>query len=72
MLVKVEAYHDGEFWCARGIGEDFFTQGKTMDELMKNIKEAAALHLEERLEQGEKLNILVISETEVEGASTAS
>ena len=22
MLVKIEAYHDGQFWCARGIGEE--------------------------------------------------
>jgi hypothetical protein len=22
MLVKVEVYNDGDFWCARGIGED--------------------------------------------------
>lgn len=47
MLVKVEAYHDGEFWCARGIGEDILTQGKTMDELIANIKEAVALHFDE-------------------------
>jgi predicted RNase H-like HicB family nuclease len=47
MLVKMEAYHDGEFWCARGLGEDIFTQGETLDELLENIKEAVALHLEE-------------------------
>ena len=47
MLVKIEAYHDGEFWCARGIGESIFTQGKTFDELIENIKEAVALHFEE-------------------------
>jgi predicted RNase H-like HicB family nuclease len=46
MLVKIEAYHDGEFWCARGIGEDIFTQGETLDELIENIKEAVALHFE--------------------------
>ena len=46
MLVKIEVYHDGEFWCARGIGEDIFTQGETFDELIKNIKEAVALHFE--------------------------
>ncbi|MGH7800450.1 MAG: type II toxin-antitoxin system HicB family antitoxin [Thermodesulfobacteriota bacterium] len=46
MLVKIEAYHDGEFWCARGIGEDIFTQGETFDELIENIKEAVALHFE--------------------------
>ena len=45
MLVKMEAYFDGEMWCARGIGEDIFTQGSTLDELFHNIQEAVALHL---------------------------
>ncbi len=44
MLVKIEAYHDGEFWCVRGVGEDIFTQGETLDELITNIKEAVELH----------------------------
>ena len=47
MIVKIEAYHDGEFWCAMGIGEDIFTQGETFDELIENIKEAVTLHFEE-------------------------
>ena len=44
MLVEIETYFDGEFWCARGIGEDIFTQGNTLDELYQNIKEAVAVH----------------------------
>ena len=44
MLVKMETYFDGEFWCARGIGEDIFTQGSTLDELYENIKEAVSVH----------------------------
>jgi hypothetical protein len=44
MLVKVEIYSDGEVWCARGIGEDIFTQGSTLDELLENIKEAVSVH----------------------------
>jgi len=44
MLVKFEIYNDGEYWCARGIGVDIFTQGKTLDELMVNIKEAVEVH----------------------------
>ncbi len=48
MLVKIEVYNDGESWCARGIGEDIFTQGTTVDELYKNIREAVALHFEDR------------------------
>lgn len=47
MLVKIDTYFDGEYWCARGISEDIFTQGKTYDELLKNIKEAVALHIED-------------------------
>jgi hypothetical protein len=31
MLVNIETYFDGEFWRACGIGEDIFTQGKTLD-----------------------------------------
>jgi hypothetical protein len=72
MLVKVEAYHDGETWCARGIGEDVFTQGTTLDELLNNIKEAVYLHVEDRLRPDEDIHILLISETEVRHAFTAS
>ncbi len=47
MTVEMESHHDGEFWCARGLGESVFTQGATFDELVDNIKEAVALHFEE-------------------------
>jgi hypothetical protein len=46
MLVKIEVYNDGESWCARGIGEDIFTQGQTVDDLYFNIKEAVAVRFE--------------------------
>ena len=51
-MVKLEAYYDGEFWCARGIGEDIFTQGRTFEELLENIKEAVALHFEDEPRDG--------------------
>lgn len=72
MVVKVEANHDGKFWCGRGIGADFFSQGKTLDELMKNVKEAAALHFEDALKREEALNLLLISETEVRRGKAAA
>jgi hypothetical protein len=72
MLVKVEAYHDGRFWCGRGIGADFFSQGKTLDELLRNLKEAAALHFDEVLRRGEVLSLLLISETEVRSGKAAA
>jgi len=65
MLVKFEVYNDSEFWCARGIGVDIFTQGTTLDELMENIKEAVELHFEEELHEGNEIRILAISELEV-------
>lgn len=49
MLMKFEIYHDGTYWCARGIGKDIFTQGKTLDNLMDNIKEAVEVHFAELL-----------------------
>ena len=61
MLVKVEVYNDGDFWCARGIGEDIFTQGKTVDELYKNIREAVSLHFEDRVRAAD-IDIVVLSE----------
>ena len=48
MLVKVEVYQEDDMWCARGIGHDIFTQGQTVDELFRNIREAVALHFENR------------------------
>lgn len=44
MLVKIETYFDGDFWCARGIREDIFAQGNTLNELYQNIKKAVAVH----------------------------
>ena len=65
MLVKIETYYDGEYWCAKGTTEDIFTQGATYDELLKNIKEAVSLHLEEEISQGKSIEVLVMSEFEV-------
>lgn len=69
MLVKIETYFDGDFWCARGIGEDIFTQGDTLDELYKNIKEAVSVHFGET---GEPITVLTISEIEMPNAKAAS
>jgi len=72
MLVKFEIYQDGEYWCGRGIGEDIFTQGKTLDELMKNIEEAVFVHYEDLIEKGEELKIISITETRVDPFAKAA
>jgi predicted RNase H-like HicB family nuclease len=69
MLVKIETYFDGEFWCARGIGEDIFTQGNTLDELYRNIKEAVSAHYGE---VDEPITILTLSEVKLADAQTPS
>ncbi|KUG20906.1 MAG: type II toxin-antitoxin system HicB family antitoxin [Methanomicrobiaceae archaeon] len=65
MLVKFEIYNDGEFWCARGIGVDIFTQGRTLDGLMENIREAVGLHYEESIDAGEQITIMSLTEFQV-------
>ncbi|HEC98738.1 MAG TPA: type II toxin-antitoxin system HicB family antitoxin [Nitrospirae bacterium] len=69
MIVKIDTYFDGEYWCARGLSEDIFTQGETYDELLKNIREAVSLHFEDVISKGGTLEILVMSEMEVSGVA---
>lgn len=69
MLVKIETYFDGELWCARGIGEDIFTQGKNLDELQENIKEAVATHYGD---MAEAITILTLSEVRLADAKAAA
>lgn len=69
MLVKIETYFDGESWCARGIGEDIFTQGKTLDELHDNIKEAVSVHFGDT---DDTLTILTLSEETLVNAKATS
>ena len=68
MLVKIETYFDGDHWCARGIGEDIFTQGKTLDELHENVKEAVACHFGDI---SEPITILTLSEIKLADAKAS-
>ncbi len=72
MLVTFETCSDGRYWCGRGIGVDIFTQGKTPDELMANIREAVGLHFEEEPGKGKSIRILTLSETEAGTVARAS
>jgi hypothetical protein len=69
MLVKMEIYFDGECWCARGISDDIFTQGKTLDELHENIKEAVAVHFGDI---AEPITILTLSEVKLANAKATA
>jgi predicted RNase H-like HicB family nuclease len=46
-IIKAEIYFDGEYYCARTLDIDVFTQGKTLDDTIKNLKGAVALHIED-------------------------
>ena len=46
-MIKAEIYHDGKYYCGRCLDFDVFTQGKTLDELVRNLKEAIQLHFED-------------------------
>jgi predicted RNase H-like HicB family nuclease len=69
MLVKIEVYSDGEFWGARGMREDIFTQGNTLDELYQNIKEAVSVHFGAI---DEPITILTLSEVKLADAKAST
>jgi len=68
MLVKIETYFDGEFWCARGMAQDVFTQGKNLDELYENITEAVATHFGDTTEP---ITILTLCEVKLTDGKAA-
>ncbi len=49
--ITAEIYFDGEYYCARCIDFDIFTQGSTLDEVVKNLKEAIHLHFEDNSDE---------------------
>jgi len=67
MLIKIETYFDCESWCAKGIGEDIFTQSDTLDDLYQNIKEAVSVHCGDI---DEPITILLLSEVKLANAKT--
>jgi predicted RNase H-like HicB family nuclease len=72
MIIKFDIYNDGKYWCARAFGHDIFTQGKTLDELMENVKEAVSLYFEDLSQKGEEIKIIAISEFEVPSFAKAT
>ena len=54
--VKIKVYKDDGFYIAEGVDIALVTQGKTLDELIKNIQEAVELYLDG--EEPEKIGII--------------
>jgi hypothetical protein len=59
MLIKIEVYHDGDIWCARGTKYDIFTCAKSLDNLVKGIQEATCCHFEKEIQSGKQIQILI-------------
>jgi len=49
LIFEVRKAEEGGY-CARAIGHSIFTHGETLNELLANVEEAAALHFEEEPE----------------------
>jgi predicted RNase H-like HicB family nuclease len=66
-IIKAEIYFDGEYYCARTLEFDVFTQGKTLDETVENLKEAVGLHIEDETDYDlhDKLSILAMMDLAV-------
>ncbi len=45
-IIQFHIYKDKDYYIAEGVNLSVVTQAKTLDELTKNIKEAASLHTE--------------------------
>lgn len=45
-IIQFHVYKSNDYYVAEGADLAVVTQGKTLDELMKNLKEAVELHLE--------------------------
>ena len=66
--VKAFVYYDRDHYCVRCHPIDVFTQGKTLDEAVKNAKEAVSLHLEDASDRcglPENPPLLILMETKV-------
>ena len=44
--IKAIVSHDGKYYTAECVEIDVFTQGRTLDEVVDNIRKAVAVHLE--------------------------
>jgi predicted RNase H-like HicB family nuclease len=68
--IKFIVRHDGTYYTAEGVELDVFTQGRTLDEVVENIRKAVAVHLEgENLEElglAPEPSILVMLEVDMD------
>ncbi|MFH1145395.1 MAG: hypothetical protein V1707_00305 [bacterium] len=46
-IIQFHIYKGDKYYIAEGVGLPIVTQGKTLDEVTTNVREAASLHLYE-------------------------
>jgi len=73
-IIQVKIYKGEKYYVAECFDLPVVTQGKTLDEVVENVKEAISLHLEgEKLEEWEILpnfSVLINFETDLAYART--
>ncbi|MEN9979576.1 MAG: type II toxin-antitoxin system HicB family antitoxin [candidate division WOR-3 bacterium] len=69
MIIKFEVYTDGKCWCARGINADIFTCSDSLDNLVEELRDAAACHFEEELKKGKPLTLAIHTKIKVAGGT---
>ncbi len=63
MIVEFKTYFCDGWWGAHATGHSIYTQGKTVGDLIDNILEAAELHFEEAIKEGELITIITAPES---------
>lgn len=64
-IIKAEIYYEGGYYCAKTMDIDVFTQGKTYDEAIQNLREAVALHIEDETDTFETMPTSIFAMTEI-------
>ncbi len=60
VIFEVRKYDDdGIYFTAKSIGHSIFTEGNTIDEITKNIKEAVECHFDDEYKP-EKIRIIFV------------
>lgn len=74
MLLKVQVFQDGGRWWAAGLGPAAFAFAcaETLDALMAEIEREAWRHFREELDEGERIELLVLYEKTLRRAEPAA
>lgn len=70
--IELEAYWDGEAWCARNRRYSIYTYADTLDELLDNVREAVQVYYEGESQVSDPVRILLKVRFDVPQMATRS